>query len=222
MAIRETWANSMLMRKYNFIRMFLLGNPKKVKGLSAIENENDIHKDMVLMSFHDNYYNNTLKTIGAIHWTVTHCNRSRFVVFVDDDMLVSTSRLVDFLENNATLSIFFGGFIKKHRPIRGKRLKWYVPRDDYPHDEYPPMPSAGFMIMTIDFVIDLHFASQYTKKFIYDDCYLGILAYKLHVSPVHMRRVHMRRIKDNAVYKSMIAAHGYSPSNLNLTWLALQ
>ncbi|XP_069104171.1 beta-1,3-galactosyltransferase brn-like [Argopecten irradians] len=224
MAIRETWANKDLMKKHDFIRMFLLGTDKSEMYLSAMKSEYDLYKDMLLMSFQDDYFNNTLKTTGAIHWTAKHCNRSKFVVFVDDDMLVSTERLVHFLKNKVNLSKYFGGFITNHRPYRDIKSKWYVSNKDYPYDVYPTMPSAGFMVMTMDYVIDLQFAAQYTKKFIFDDCYLGILAYKLHVSPVHIDAVHVRRVAvSSSVFKtSMIASHSYNPSLLKKTWRTLQ
>ncbi|OWF51242.1 beta-1,3-galactosyltransferase 5-like [Mizuhopecten yessoensis] len=223
-AIRETWSHLSLMEKYNSVRLFLVGTPDKQMELSAVEEENNLHKDIILMSFRDNYYNNTLKTIGAIHWTVQHCNRSKFVVFVDDDMLVSTTRLVKFLKSEVTVPTFFGGYITRHSPYRGKRSKWYVSPQDYPHDVYPPMPSAGFMIMTMNFVTDLHFASQFTRFFNFDDCYLGILAYKLHVKPVYIRSVYVVHI---ATYSrtfnlQLMAAHGYPPSKLKSAWRALQ
>ncbi|OWF53823.1 Beta-1,3-galactosyltransferase brn [Mizuhopecten yessoensis] len=225
-AIRETWASSELMTKHNFIRMFLVGSPEKQLEMSDLRDEHEHHRDLIIMSFRENYYNNTLKTIGAIHWTVQHCNRSKFVVFVDDDMLIFTTRLVDFLKFNATLPNFFGGAIQLHKPQRFRKSKWYVSPQDYPHDTYPPMPSAAFMIMTMNFVIDLHFASQYTKKFIYDDCYLGILAYKLRVTPVSIHSVKIGLLsKKSIVFKyearSLLAAHGYSPSLLRITWRIL-
>ncbi|OWF51243.1 beta-1,3-galactosyltransferase 5-like [Mizuhopecten yessoensis] len=223
-AIRETWSHSSLMEKYNSVRLFLVGTPDTQLKRSAVEEENDLHKDIIIMSFRDSYHNNTLKTIGAIHWTVQHCNRSKFVVFVDDDMLVSTTRLVTFLKNEANLSTFFGGYISKHRAVRNKKSKWYVSQKDYPHVSYPPMPSGGFMITTMNFVIDLHIASQFTKRFILDDCYLGILAYKLHVKPVYIRSVYVVPIHNSSrlFNTKLIAAHGYNPPSLKSAWKALQ
>ncbi|OWF53824.1 beta-1,3-galactosyltransferase 5-like [Mizuhopecten yessoensis] len=221
-AIRKTWANSALIEKYNSVRMFLVGTPDKRTVLSAVEEENNIHKDILIMSFRENYYNNTLKTIGAIHWTVQHCNRSKFVIFVDDDMLVSTTRLVEFLETNVTLPTFFGGHVAKDNiPFRNETSKWYVSLKDYPYSVYPPMASAGFMVMTINFVIDIHFASQYTKEFNFDDCYLGMVAYKLHVKPVYIRSVFVEpmNITRNT---HLIAAHGFPPSKMISSWSELQ
>ncbi|XP_069129258.1 beta-1,3-galactosyltransferase 1-like [Argopecten irradians] len=224
MAVRETWANTDLMRKYNFIRMFLLGTDKNEIYLSAVKSEYDLHKDMLLMSFHDDYHNLTLKTTGGIHWTAQHCNRSKFVVSVDDDMLVSTERLVHFLETKATPSKFFGGFVTGHKPLRDPRSKWYVSNQDYPHDVYPPMPSGGFIVMSMDYVVDLHFAAPYTKMIKLEDCFLGIMAYKLHVTPVFIRGIYVGQVNVNSnIFKtSMIAAHSYSPSLLKQTWIALQ
>lgn len=223
--IRQTWASNSVLERFNIIRMFLVGHSDKLSVMSAVDAEHKIYKDVIRLSFKDNYYNNTLKTIGAIHWTAEHCSRPKYVVFVDDDVFVATSRLSDFIESKVNeTSQFFGGFVCKHIPYRRKIDRWYVSWEDYPYDLYPRMPSAGFMIMTMTYVIDVHIASQYTKKFIYDDAYLAIIAYKLHVYPVHIKTV----IMDGTVterqhaFKTFIAAHGYSPNQMKRTWLALE
>lgn len=97
-AIRETWANNGTLVTYNIVRMFLVGSTDNQSYTSAVLKENNIHNDILQMSFHDDYYNNTLKTVGAIHWAVQYCNRSDFVIFVDDDMFVATPRLSNFLK----------------------------------------------------------------------------------------------------------------------------
>ncbi|XP_021358725.1 uncharacterized protein LOC110453864 [Mizuhopecten yessoensis] len=218
-AIRETWAHSKLQKKYNFIRIFLVGSSDKKSVMSAIKTESSKYNDIVRMSFLDNYYNNTLKTTGAIHWTVQHCNRAKFVVFVDDDMLVSIKSLYSFIHTKVTGPTYFGGHIDVQYPQRQKGDKWYVSNQDYPYAIYPPMPSGGFLIMTMNFVIDLHFATQYTRRFIYDDVYLAILAYKLRVRPVNIPKVYVTPIRlDNGLLQNSLAVHGFDPSALRLTW----
>ncbi|XP_033757915.1 uncharacterized protein LOC117340268 [Pecten maximus] len=222
-AIRSTWAHSKLQKKYNFVTVFFVGTSENKASKSAFKKESSKYKDIVQMSFRDDYYNNTLKTIGAIHWTVKHCNRSKFVVFVDDDMLVSTKTLYHYMRQRVAGQTFFGGRIITQYPQRRKKDKWYVSFKDYPYKLYPPMPSGGFLIMTMNFVIDLHHASQYTKKFIYDDCYLAILAYKLHVAPVDIPTVYMEPIHPNRrLLRSSIAIHGYDPDLLRHVWHLLK
>ncbi|XP_069115654.1 uncharacterized protein [Argopecten irradians] len=224
-AIRQTWAQTKLQRKYNFEKFFFVGSSENKTDMTAVGRETIKHKDVVQISFRENYYNNTLKTIGAIHWTVKYCNCAKFVVFVDDDIVVSTKQLNRFLVRKLTTGLtFYGGHINPQVPQRDKSNKWYVSEADYPHKEYPPMPSGGFLIMTMNFVVDLHYASQYTKKFIYDDCFLSILAYKLHVTPINLSNVYMWPVhQDLRRLRTSLAVHGdYSPDLLFHVWQLLR
>ncbi len=67
--------------------------------MTKIEKESALFGDLVQGDFHDNYYNNTLKTMAGLRWAAEMCPTSRFYLFVDDDYYVSPRNLLRFLRN---------------------------------------------------------------------------------------------------------------------------
>ncbi|OWF45594.1 beta-1,3-galactosyltransferase brn-like [Mizuhopecten yessoensis] len=218
--IRYTWGNY---TESGVVTLFLLGSTPHVMFQRRILQEHHHYGDILQMSFFDAYYNNTLKTVGGIKWARNHCNQSKFVLFTDDDFYIATELLLKYIENMQRFertSVYRGAMWKRGRPIRNELNKWYISRQDYPFDHYPDFVAAGFMLMSIDFVIDLDLAIPYTKKFIFDDVFISIVAYKLHVQPSHMNSVHINKFPYNREgFRQIIASHGYDrTSTLQQAW----
>ncbi|XP_033754921.1 beta-1,3-galactosyltransferase brn-like [Pecten maximus] len=222
-AIRETWAKQAYFQKDVIRHAFLLARSRNKTTNDLIFMENWMHKDIVKMSFIDGYFNNTYKTTGGINWSVKYCPTSRFVMLVDDDVYVSTYNLLEYLHTvpeNISDS-FFAGAISSDVPQRGIHQKWYMPVKEYPFKRYPPFLSAGSVIMTMDYVKRLQIAMQFTKSFKFDDVFLGIVAYKLGVKPIHVPRIKMIKFISyrNHTFKIILAAHGYgTPNELRTAW----
>ncbi|XP_069109766.1 lactosylceramide 1,3-N-acetyl-beta-D-glucosaminyltransferase B-like [Argopecten irradians] len=186
-AIRQTWGNEHNLRGVSIKTVFVLGTP--VNGsLHFIRNEIKRYNDIILMDFHDTYFNNTLKTSTAFNWISEFCPYARFIVLIDDDFFVSLNTLISYLytllvDNRKYL--YMGRLYEGYEPHRNASSKWYVPVSEYPWPKYPPFIAAGTVIMTMDFVSDVRTAMQYTKPFRLDDVYLAIVEYKLGVTPIH-------------------------------------
>ncbi|XP_033724572.1 beta-1,3-galactosyltransferase brn-like [Pecten maximus] len=220
--IRNTWGNN-TSTSSGIVTLFLLGSTKHVMYQRQIKREHNSYGDIIQMSFYDDYYNNTLKTVGGIKWARNHCNQSKFVLFTDDDFYIAPDRLVYYTENvekYERTSFYRGAMWENGRPIRNEHNKWYISREDYPFDRYPDFIAAGFMLFSIDFVIDLDLAIPFTKKFIFDDVYISIVAYKLHVSPSNMKGVHIHKFPySREGFLHVIASHGYDrASTLERAW----
>ncbi|XP_069120313.1 beta-1,3-galactosyltransferase brn-like [Argopecten irradians] len=220
--IRNTWGSN-TNTSSGIVTLFLLGSTKHVMYQRQILHEYNRHGDVIEMSFYDTYYNNTLKTVGGIKWARNHCNQSQFVLFADDDFYIAPDLLAYYTENidkHERTSFYRGAMWKSGRPIRNKDNKWYISRQDYPFDRYPDFVAAGFMLFSIDFVIDLDLAIPYTKKFIFDDVYISIVAYKLHVRPSNMKGVHIHKYPySREGFQQIIASHGYDrASTLERAW----
>ena len=216
-AIREMWGNENLNQtsnlKYRLRTVFLIGETNDTDISRSISLEILSFKDIVKLNYVDTYYNNTLKTIGGLNWAVEHCNDAKFLMFVDDDFYVNPVLLMKHLASitEADVKTLFLGKIWYDVPQRGA-LKWAIPVSVYPYDKYPPFISAGCMIMSMEFAIDLHIAIQYTYKFKFDDVFLAIVVYKLGVTPQHSdfirisERTDYRKTKD---FHKVIASHQY-------------
>ncbi|XP_069125597.1 lactosylceramide 1,3-N-acetyl-beta-D-glucosaminyltransferase-like [Argopecten irradians] len=186
-------------------------------SLHFIRNEIKRYNDIILMDFHDTYFNNTLKTSTAFNWISEFCPYARFIVLIDDDFFVSLNTLISYLytllvDNRKYL--YMGRLYEGYEPHRNASSKWYVPVSEYPWPKYPPFIAAGTVIMTMDFVSDVRTAMQYTKPFRLDDVYLAIVAYKLGVTPIHNADMY----EYPTLNKNCIASHGYTSEGLTLRW----
>lgn len=98
-AIRQTWGNQLHLSHVEVRRIFLLGTGFDPEIQRKVDEEDRLHEDIVQADFHDDYRNNTLKTMSGFKWAVEHCPSASYVVFSDDDMYISTKNLLRFIRN---------------------------------------------------------------------------------------------------------------------------
>ncbi|XP_011504271.1 PREDICTED: beta-1,3-galactosyltransferase brn isoform X2 [Ceratosolen solmsi marchali] len=114
----------------------------------------------------------------------------------------------------------FAGFVFNSSPHRYKSSKWYVSLKEYPYNMWPPYITAGVYILSKEALMDMYYASMYTKYFRFDDIFLGIAARKVDIEPFHCDEFHFYK-KDYTKYnyKYVISSHGYSnPDELLAVW----
>lgn len=75
---------------------------------------------------------------------------------------------------------------------------------------WPPYVTAGAYVLSHAALIKFHYGSYYTKRFRFDDVYLGLLAKKLNIKPLHCEHIYFYK-KHYSLnnYKYVIASHGY-------------
>ncbi|KAK3083954.1 hypothetical protein FSP39_005956 [Pinctada imbricata] len=214
-SIRNTWANEPLMRNLSFRVMYLTALSTRNAVNALVKWEGDLHRDLLLIDYIDNYYNNTLKTTGGLKWAAEYCGNARYVMFLDDDFYVNTYKmptLVDFIDKG-NYTYGFMGNVMKVAPIRDKSNKWYISVEAYPYDLYPPFVSAGSWIITQDLLQDMNLVIPYTKRFIYDDVFIAIVAYKLKVKPIVIKHFTMTKVSYRTeAFKVTLTSHGYEHS----------
>ncbi|XP_060083597.1 beta-1,3-galactosyltransferase brn-like [Ylistrum balloti] len=217
-SIRSTWGKEgPISGSFPMRTIFLVGMPRENDNhrlYEALEEEIHLYNDVLQMTFRDDYYNNTQKTVGGIHWAVKHCGHAQFVMFVDDDFYIATPFLIAYLntlsaEQHKTL---FMGSLHEDAPDRNMYGKWFISYEDYPFNRYPPFISAGAMLMSMHFLKDIQIAIQFTKNFPYDDVFLAIVVFKLGIYPQHNSNIYTGeiRVEHNSMkFHSVIASHGY-------------
>ncbi|KAJ9595943.1 hypothetical protein L9F63_012836 [Diploptera punctata] len=100
MAIRHSWGFEKRFSDVPIRTVFLLGiTPDEPELQTQVENEKLKYGDIVQADFIDTYFNNTIKTMIGFKWVVTHCSNSKFYMFSDDDMYVSTKNVLRFIRN---------------------------------------------------------------------------------------------------------------------------
>lgn len=100
-AIRQSWGYEKRFSDVNIRTVFILGTNGDSDGeiQKKIELEKMSYRDIVQADFEDTYFNNTIKTMIGFKWAVQHCPNSKFYMFSDDDMYVSTKNVLSFIRN---------------------------------------------------------------------------------------------------------------------------
>ena len=138
----------------------------------------------------------------------------------DQIKLRHLNQLVDFdLPDDVRL---FAGFVfPRSRPHRHKASKWFVDLEEYPYDFWPPYVTAGAYVLSREALVDMYFTSYYTKMFRFDDIWLGLVASKAGLEPLHSPEFHFYPKDPSRIqhYKFVVASHGFSePMELQRVW----
>ncbi|KAK9887928.1 hypothetical protein WA026_000228 [Henosepilachna vigintioctopunctata] len=234
--IRQTWGSEKQLDG-RVRTVFLIG--ERASDTIKLNEEADMYNDLVQGNFSDTYFNNTLKTMMGFYWAYKFClNASEYFMFVDDDYYVSPKNVLTFAENpfvypgrDITANIYtftdlspdkfeiYGGYVFESSPFRSYFSKWYVPLDEYSYNKWPPYVTAGAYVLSRLSLKKMYYASLFTKHFRFDDIYVGILAYKLEIKPIHNENFHFHKPYDSFDYKKTIASHGFDdPKELLKIW----
>ena len=103
MVIRETWATRTLFSDLRLV--FMIGKSIDQNVMKAIEYENELYRDIVQEDFIDAYKNLTYKGVMALKWISIYCSQTKYVLKVDDDIVVNTFTLLNHLK-----------FLDRHNP----------------------------------------------------------------------------------------------------------
>ena len=94
--IRETWATRTLFPDLRLI--FMIGKTLDKNVMKAIKYENELYRDIVQEDFIDSYKNLTYKGIMALKWISVYCTKAKYILKVDDDIVVNTFTLTNHLK----------------------------------------------------------------------------------------------------------------------------
>ncbi|KAK8767740.1 hypothetical protein V5799_005481 [Amblyomma americanum] len=231
-AIRRSWGFESRFADVVIKRVFVLGTGKP-EMQDEVDAEYARHRDLVQADFVDAYYNNTIKTMLGFRWAFEHCRKAEFVLFVDDDYFVSVKNLLKFVRNPWGLSAadsqeentpaafvgdgrLWAGFVfPRSRPMRHRWSKWYLSLDEYPFSRFPPYVTAGAFVLSQPALGDLYQVAQYTRPFRFDDIFLGIVALKAGLQPLHSDAFRFwGRPESSQDFDGLVAAHGFDDPEL--------
>ncbi|CAD5125695.1 DgyrCDS13901 [Dimorphilus gyrociliatus] len=214
--IRSTWGSSKFSGSYNLNikTIFIVASSDNEVHNRKVLHESSIHKDIVLFSFKDRYWNNIYKVFGEYEWVAANCSETKHTFFADDDCFVCSLALFDYIQKSSRynfnhLSI---GYLRERNPCNRKALSaWQVTLREYPFQHYPPYFTGGSYIFSTKYVVRLAIGMRYTKFFRVDDAYIGIVAHKLRVPLKHSNRfIFYSRSYDPRVLRTMIASHQFA------------
>ncbi|XP_055606570.1 beta-1,3-galactosyltransferase brn-like [Uranotaenia lowii] len=115
----------------------------------------------------------------------------------------------------------FSGFVFRSAPHRHRCSKWYVSLKEYPWHMWPTYVTAGAFLLSHEALFEMYYVSMYTKHFRFDDIYLGIVALKAGIEPLHSEEFYFHKAPflGPQSYKYVLATHGYDdPEELVKIW----
>ena len=118
--------------------IFIVGKSSK-KVDDKLKEEFRLNGDLIQEDFLDNYNNLTIKTIAAFKWASSYCKNAKYLLKIDDDIMVNTPKLVEWLEESTQLlNTFLCQVWLNSVVIRNRNSKHFISKNDFKKDVYSP------------------------------------------------------------------------------------
>lgn len=219
--IRDTWgASSKTVRV-----AFLIGQSLKRHNNEKLKAESFRTNDILQGDFIDSYFNITYKHTMGMKYFIYHCSKAKYVLKVDDDVLVNTPSLLKFLaENispNGAKNMILCNKVVAERALRSFRSKWRISFEEYPYRYYPTFCRGMAIIYSPDVLFNLYNRAQRNKKFfkLEDVFYTGIIAesigYKEHSNIAHLMSVRYKNVAHDVIVPDNLKTYLFVGSELN-------
>ncbi|XP_051865397.1 beta-1,3-galactosyltransferase 5-like [Pristis pectinata] len=225
LAIRRTWGIERLVGGARSVTYFLLGHGRQRQHF--ILREGALHQDIIQRDFEDTYHNMTLKVLLGLQWLCCSCPSVSFVMKTDSDMFVNTDYLIKLLSRHPHRRNLLTGIIMKgFGPVRENSSKWYISKDEYPRDKYPPYCSGTGFVLSTDLACRMWEVSEKAQKIKIEDVYVGLCLAVLEVEPmkIHSQQVFCSHKVPFSIctYRQLITSHWVRDYEKLLFWRGLQ
>jgi hypothetical protein len=180
--IRRTWANRTLFPTVNVA--FVIGRSASDNINSEIDNEAARHGDIMQGNFTDTYLNLPFKPLAWLPWINNNCLNAKLLIKVDDDVVVNTRRVLDFVKTNRLNHqerSFTCDMLKESRIDRDPHSPYFISFDEHEADQelYDPYCNGAAMLISNDLIPLLNNLTYTTSSTRFDDVYLGMLAKRI-------------------------------------------
>ncbi|XP_051865191.1 beta-1,3-galactosyltransferase 5-like [Pristis pectinata] len=223
--IRQTWGSERRVGGAKSVTYFLLGHGRHRQDW--IRREGALHGDIIQGDFDDTYRNLTLKVLLGLEWLCCSCPSASFVMKTDSDMFVNTDYLMELLSRDPLRKNLFTGIIMNgFGPVRQKSSKWYVSKDDYPRDRYPPYCSGTGYVLSSHLACRVWEVSETVPKIRIEDVYVGLCLAELKEKPM---KIHTRPVFNGykvpfsiCTYRQLVTSHWVGDDDKLVYWRGLQ
>ena len=174
-AIRNTWTKKEAYKNSKFI--FIIGKPVNETLFGLIKNESNLYGDLLQINYLDTYKNLVYKTILSIKWISDYCYNAKYVLKIDDDIVLNSLSLLNYLNGLPPAQNTFICLVHTNAAvIRDSNSKFYLSKEDYPADNFPDYCDGPAYIMTSDLMLNIFSLSIYNKLLYIEDVYIGTIA----------------------------------------------
>nr|XP_033792016.1 beta-1,3-galactosyltransferase 5-like [Geotrypetes seraphini]XP_033792025.1 beta-1,3-galactosyltransferase 5-like [Geotrypetes seraphini]XP_033792034.1 beta-1,3-galactosyltransferase 5-like [Geotrypetes seraphini]XP_033792042.1 beta-1,3-galactosyltransferase 5-like [Geotrypetes seraphini]XP_033792050.1 beta-1,3-galactosyltransferase 5-like [Geotrypetes seraphini]XP_033792059.1 beta-1,3-galactosyltransferase 5-like [Geotrypetes seraphini] len=218
--IRKTWAAKEKWAPFAWQTVFLIGQTLADGITQRIQKEQQNFGDILVGDYLDTYRNLTLKVMHGLKWATERCQPD-YILKTDDDCFVNSDRLPMFLavHNTIKTGLYVGALFsqEKRKVIREPSSLWYVAREDYWPDEYPPYVSGIGYILSLDVASKLLLMAEYIHPIPVEDAYIGILATEAGIQVKASRRFAKYNMKWRVCnYRYLMVIHHVSTQGQEL------
>lgn len=196
--IRQTWGH--YNQREDVAIAFFVGGISDPALQNEIYTESKLYGDLIQSHFKDSYNNLTLKTISMLEWVDIYCHKVNFILKTDDDMFINVPKLLDFIGRHTNdKRMIFGRLAKKWKPMRNKKSKYYVSKEQYKNVLFPDFTTGPAYLLTGDIVHELYTSALNQTYLKLEDVYTtGIVAQELKVKRVHVNEFLNKKIVGHA------------------------
>uniref|UniRef100_A0A8C4Y3W2 Hexosyltransferase n=1 Tax=Gopherus evgoodei TaxID=1825980 RepID=A0A8C4Y3W2_9SAUR len=193
-------------------------------ALRLMEEESTLHHDIIQQDFLDTYNNLTLKTLMGMEWVSRHCPNASYVMKADSDIFLNVGFLArELLQLQLPpKKDFMTGYIYRNTgPLRSKAYKWYVPREVYPNDTYPPYCGGPGYVLSGDLAKKVYGVAQTLRVINMEDVFMGLCLHKLGVSVTNSPwgLFNLARLEyEKCQFSKLVLVHHFGPTDLQRVW----
>ncbi|XP_064648769.1 beta-1,3-galactosyltransferase 5-like [Lineus longissimus] len=174
-------------RQKRFRMIFLTARVDDPKTDTKLRNESLVYNDIIQVNSREAYRNLTHKALESLRWTLTKCPHVKFMLKIDEDVLVIYEHIIDYaigLEAKNATFVYGGVHNQNSVPSRRANDKWYLSREDYKNNTIPPFVCGFAALFSQDAVREIYHASFHVPRvysvprqtFPQDDTFFGICA----------------------------------------------
>ena len=162
-----------------FQPIFLLAI-ENISNLAQIRKENEEFQDLLLLQIEEIYQNLPKKLIWAYHWIFWKTNKLKWVIKLDDDIYINITKFDEYLSQSPNTDTIHCLEMTGTKPVRDPTSQWYISKEVWKPEVYPPYCSGMAYILTPQIGESLFQA--YLTKFVgsaiwFEDVFItGILA----------------------------------------------
>ncbi|XP_052082216.1 beta-1,3-galactosyltransferase 5-like [Mytilus californianus] len=173
--IRSTFGSILSFHNKRIEHVFVLGKTKNATLQQEIEHESNKYMDIIQGNFIDSYRNLTYKLIFSLFWVNNFCKNAKFVIKMDDDIIINIPLVVPYLAEKVkagkTVNVLECKTIKENIPVRERNNKWFITPEEYPFTKFLPYCAGHSSIMSIDVVRKMYKASKNVPYLWLEDVY---------------------------------------------------
>ena len=154
----------------------------------AIQEETRMYHDVIRIHFLDVYQNIRLKHVAMLKWVCTFCRHVGYVIRVDDDFVVDPRSLVKSITRVAVkYDNFIVGKVQDVPGVERRNVsKYYVSREEYAPDLFPPFALGGLLGYPYRTVALLYQAALRVTPLWLDDVYItGLCRERINATLLH-------------------------------------